>query len=185
MIKRLLLSMLFVTMTAGLAFANGHGGPGGAGGPGGGPGDFGREGGGPLLVGSDGTVYIVRAAASSTAANPVEELVAIRSTGTTAFTVTLPSGAHGVELSGTNLLTVVNTTASGATSPTSQIVAISTATGATAWTLNIDGRVASLEPFSGGTYVVVVKPATTSGGTATRTLEAVSNSGSVLWSVAI
>ena len=165
MIKKLMLSLLFVTMTAGLAFADGHGGPGGAGGPG----EYGREGGGPLLVGSDGTVYIVRAAGSSTAANRVEELVAIRSTGTTAFTVTLPSGAHEVELSGTNLLTVINTTASGAT----------------AWTLNIDGRVTSLEPFSGGTYVVVVKPPTTSGGTANRTLEAVSNSGTVLWSIAI
>ncbi len=113
------------------------------------------------------------------------EVVAIRSTGTTAFTATLPSGSRHVDLSGSNLLAVTDTTASGATSPTSEITAISTATGATAWTLNIDGRVTGIEPFSGGTYVTIVKPAATTGGAATRTLEAVSASGSVLWSVSI
>jgi outer membrane protein assembly factor BamB len=182
MIKRVLTAALALMMTAGLALANERGGPGGAGGPG--PrGEDGPH--GNLTVGSDGTVYFVRAAATSTAATPVSEVVAIRSTGATAFTATLPSGAHGVELSGANLLTVTDTTVTGAATPTEKITAISTSTGATAWTLNIDGRVASLEPFSGGTYVLIFKPAATSGGTATRTLEAVSGSGAVLWSVTL
>jgi hypothetical protein len=184
MIKRALTAALALMMTAGLALANERGGPGGAGGPGGGPrGEEGPH--GNLTVGSDGTVYIVRAAATSTAATQVFEVVAIRSTGTTAFTTTLPSGAHGVELSGANLLAVTDTTVTGAATPTEKITAISTSAGATAWTLNIDGRVASLEPFSSGTYVIIFKPAATSSGTATRTLEAVSSSGAVLWSVTL
>lgn len=185
MIKRAVIAVVAVMMLTSVAMANGeHGGS--AGGPGG-PGEergFGGPGGG-AIVGSDGTIYITREAASSTSGNRVFEVVAIRSTGTTAFTATLPSGASHVELSGTNLLAVTDTTASGATSPTSKITAISTATGATAWTLAIDGRVQGLEPFSGGTYVQIVKPATTTGGSATRTLEAVSNSGSVLWTVTL
>src|SRR5260221_3347113 len=182
MLKRAVVAVVAVMMLSGVAMANGdHGGPGGPG-----PSDFGGLGGpGGAIVGSDGTIYITREAATSTSSNRVFEVVAIRSTGTTAFTATLPSGARHVELSGTNLLTVTDTTASGATSPTSEITAISAATGATAWTLNIDGRVTGIEPFSGGTYVTIVKPAATTGGAATRTLEAVSASGSVLWSVSI
>ena len=182
MIKRAVIAVVAVLMLASVAMANGdHGGPGGPGGPG----DFGLGGPGGAIVGSDGTIYITREAASSTSTSRVFEIVAIRSTGTTAFTATLPSGARNAQLSGTNLLTVTDTTASGATSPTSQITAISTANGSTAWTLAIDGRVNGLEPFSGGTYVFIVKPAATSGGTATRTLEAVSNAGAVLWSVTL
>ncbi len=184
MIKRAVITVVAVLMLASVALANGdHGGPGGPGGPG--PGDFGMGGPGGGIVGSDGTIYITREASTSTSTSHVFEVVAIRSTGTTAFTATLPSGGRDVRLSGTNLLTVADTTASGATSPTSQITAISTASGSTAWTLAIDGRVNGLEPFSGGTYVFIVKPAATSGGTATRTLKAVSNGGAVLWSVTL
>lgn len=181
MIKRAVIAVMAVMLVAGAAMANGeHGGPGG---PGGELGLGGPR--GEAIIGSDGTIYITREAAASTSSSRVFEVVAIRSTGATAFTATLPSGAGHVELSGTNLLAVTDTTASGATSPTSQITAISTSTGATAWTLAIDGRVTSLEPFSGGTYVQIVKPAATTGGSATRTLEAVSNTGSVLWSVTL
>jgi outer membrane protein assembly factor BamB len=181
MMKRVLAATFALMMMAAVAMADGHGGPGGSGGPGGERGDFGAH--ANLTVGSDGTVYITRAAATSTAASPLFEVVAIRSTGATAWTATLPTGSRDVELSGTNLLTVTDTTASGAATPTEKITAISAATGVVVWTLSIDGRVSSLEPFSGGTYVVVVKPSTTSGGTSTRTLEAVSSAGAVLWSV--
>lgn len=183
MMKRAVIAVVAVMMVAGAAMANGdHGGPGGPGGDHGPA--FGGPGGG-AIIGSDGTIYITREAASSTSTSRVFEVVAIRSTGTTAFTATLPSGAGHVDLSGTNLLAVTDTTASGATSPTSLITAISTTTGATGWTLAIDGRVGGLEPFSGGTYVQIHKPAATTGGTATRTLEAVSNAGAVLWTVTL
>ena len=68
---------------------------------------------------------------------------------------------------------------------TSTVTARSTATGAVAWTATVNGRITDLEPFSGGTYAIVVTPATTSGGTATRSVVAFSNSGVKLWTVAL
>jgi len=49
----------------------------------------------------------------------------------------------------------------------------------------VDGLVSDIHPFSGGFYSVVVTPPATTGGSATRTLEAISNSGTVLWKVAL
>jgi hypothetical protein len=159
-------------MVATFAVANEHGG-----GPGGGPGR-GFEGDGHLDVAADGTVIIIRAAASSTTANPVAEVVAIRN-GAIAWTSTLPSTRTDVEISGTQVLEVYDTTATGATTPTTTIRALSLSTGAQAWTLNITGRVTDLTPYSGGTYAVVIIPPTTTGGTATRNLVAISSAGVV------
>lgn len=178
MIKRAVTAVVAVMLLTGVALANGNAEPSA-------DGLFAFGGLGGAIVGSDGSLYLTREASSSTRSNRVFEVVAIRSTGTTAFTTALPSGADHVELSGSNLLAVTDTTASRGASPTSAITAISTASGATAWTLNIDGRVTGILPFNGGTYVTFVKPAATSGGTATRTLEAVSDSGAVLWSMAL
>jgi hypothetical protein len=176
--KKTAIAVLALLMVATFAVADGHGGP-GAGGPGG----RGPEGGGYLEVASDGTVIITRAAASSTAAAPVAEVVAIRN-GAIVWTSTLPSLRTDTEISGSQLLEAYDTTATGATTPTTTIRALSLATGAQAWTLNITGRVSDLTPFSGGTYAVVIIPATTTGGTATRNLVAISSTGVVTSTVA-
>jgi hypothetical protein len=174
--KKTGIAVFALLMIATFAVADGHGGPGG-------PGGRGPEGGGYLEVASDGTVIITRAAASSTAAAPVAEVVAIRN-GAIAWTSTLPSLRTDTEISGTQLLEAYDTTATGATTPATTIRALSLATGVQAWTLNITGRVESLTPFSGGTYAVVIIPATTTGGTATRNLVAISSTGVITSTVA-
>ncbi len=176
--KKALITTAALLMVSSLAFANGggHGGPGG-------PGDFGGPG-ENLLVGSDGTVYLTRTVVDTATRTSTTTVTAVRSTGTTAWTATLSNGERSLVLSGSNLLSVSSTSASDGT-VSSTITALSTASGAVAWTLNIAGRVTGLEPFSGGTYAIVVTPATTTGGSATRQLEAISNDGKVLWTVTV
>lgn len=145
--------------------------------------ETGFDGDGHLSVAADGTVIVTRAEASSTTATPVSEVVAIRN-GAIVWSATLPSPHSGVELSGTQVIVVTDTTATGATTPATTLTALSVSNGAQAWTLNISGRVASLTPYSGGRYAVVIIPATTTGGTATRNLVAISSSGTILSTVA-
>lgn len=178
--KRLLIITLALLLVAAVASADHGGGP-GAPPPGFGQGDgFGP--GGDLLVGSDGTVYLAKTTGSS--GSYTTTVTAVRSTGTTAWTATLPSGAHRFVLSGTNLITASETKNSDGTF-TSTITAISTSSGSTAWTKTFSGRADVAGTFNGGTYVVVVVPATTSGGTATRSLVALGNDGSTLWTISI
>ena len=140
---------------------------------GGGPGPGGEHGpGGGAIVGSDGTIYITNGTA----------ITAVRSTGTVAWTATLSAAGH-VTLSDGNLIAENATRASDGT-VTTTLTAVSTASGATAWTKTINGH-AELFPFSGGTYAIVVVPPTTSGGTATRSLIGISNSGSTLFTLAL
>jgi hypothetical protein len=174
--KRVLIAMLALSLIGGAAFAHDGKGQGG-------PGDHGSEGGGALSVGSDGTVFVTKASSTSTTAAPNFILAAIRSTGTTAWSVTI-SGRPDFTLSGNNLINESYAKAADGT-VTSTLTAYSTVSGSVAWTRTINGRVQELRPFSGGTYAVVVVPATTSGGTATRNLVALGNDGSVLWTVAI
>lgn len=178
--KKTGIAALALLMVATFAVADGHGGPGG---PAGGPGGRGIEGDGHLNVAADGTVIVRRAAASSTTANPVAEVVAIRN-GAIAWSATLPSPRTEVELSGTQVIEVTDTTASGASSPTTGLTTLNVSNGAQAWTLSINGRVENLTPYSGGTYAVVIIPATTTGGTATRNLVAISNTGVITSTVA-
>jgi hypothetical protein len=178
--KKTGIAVLALLMVATFAVANDHGGPSG---PGPAAGGHGIEGDGHLSVAADGTVIITRAAASSTTATPVAEVVAIRN-GAIAWTSTLPSPRADVEISGTQVLEVYDTTATGATTPTTTIKALSLSTGAQAFTLNITGRVEELTPYSGGTYAVVIIPATTTGGTATRNLVAISSTGVITSTVA-
>ena len=49
----------------------------------------------------------------------------------------------------------------------------------------IAGAALELRPFNNGTYAVVVTPAATTGGTATRSLVAIGNDGSILWTLAL
>jgi len=177
--KKTGIAVLALLMVATFAVANEHG---GGPGPAGGPGGHG-EGGGYLDVASDGTVIITRAAANSTATTPVAELVAIRN-GAVAWTATLPSPRTDAEVSGTQVIEVNEPTPAAGATPTTTLTALSISNGAQAWTLNITGRVNSLTPFNGGTYAVVIIPAATSGGTATRNLVAISSSGVITATVA-
>lgn len=177
--KKQWIAVVAMMLCASLALANGgHGGMGEAAG---GPHGEGFGPGGHLTVATDGTVLIERSV--TTNGTTSEELVAIRN-GATAWTAALPDHAR-VELSGAQVIEVIHTTATGATSPATTLTALSVSTGAQAWTLNIDGAVTEVEPFNGGTYAVVVKPAATTGGTATRSLVAISTTGTILWSVTL
>lgn len=178
MMKRVWIAVLALSLATGAAFAQGHGG--GPGEHGAGPGDGGP--GGHLIVGSDGTVYITHTTVDTSTRTSTTTVTAIKSSGATAWTATLPANARGLTLSGANLITAVEVRASDG-SVTTTLTAISAATGAGAWTKTINGAVEDLTPFSGGTYAVVVVPATTSGGTATRSLVAIGNDGSTLWTV--
>jgi hypothetical protein len=179
--KKTITVALALMMAATIAVANDRGGPpAGPGGPG--PGR-GVEGDGHLSVATDGTVVVVRAAASSTTGNPVAEVIAIRG-GAIAWSATLSSPRSDVEISGSQVIEVTDTTASGASSPTTTLTALALSNGAQAWTLNITGRVADLIPYSGGTYAVVIVPAATTGGTPTRNLVAISSTGTVTSTVA-
>lgn len=167
-----------LVMIAAVAGANDHGG--GAGGTEHGQGGPGFE--GHAIVGADGTLYLTSESASN--GTVTVSVKALRSNGSTAWTITLPAGARDLRLSGGNLLTTTSTKASDGT-VSSTLTAISTASGATAWTKTIAGRIGDLVPFSGGTYVFVTVPATTSGGSATHSIVAVDNNGNTLWTVTL
>lgn len=179
--KKFLVLAAILMMFAAVANAQ-HGPMGGA--PAMGPG---HDGGGPegpgggAIVGSDGTIYITRANATSTTA---VDLLAVRSTGTVAWTTTLPTGAGHAELSGTNLIAGSRSKATDGT-VTSTLTAISTTSGASAWTSTFTGDARVVGSFSGGTYVMVVTPAATAGGAPTRSLQALGSDGKVLWSISI
>ncbi|MBV8517347.1 MAG: hypothetical protein JO197_08080 [Acidobacteria bacterium] len=184
--KRTLVLVLAMWMIAAVASANGggHGGPPPSGFDDRGGDHGGGPGGEPLIVGTDGTVYITRGITDSATNTTTTTVSAITPAGATAWTVTLPSGRGPLLLSGSNLLTVRETEASDG-SETSTITAIATSNGATAWTLNLNGDVTGLRPFSGGTYATVVVPPATSTASPTRSLVAISNSGTILWTVTL
>jgi hypothetical protein len=163
--KKGLAAIFAISMIAGIAAANdSHG--------------FGPEGG--FIVGSDGTVYLSTTTVASGAATT--SVKAIRATGTIAWTATV-TGRGDFLLSDGNLLSVSESKTNGTV--TSVITAISTASGATAWTHNLNGRIVELHPFTNGTYAITVVPPPTTGGTATRNLTAIGNDGSTLWTLAL
>lgn len=181
--KRVLIATLALSMIAAVAGAQrgGRGNPAGPprGGQEGGP----RHGGGDAIVASDGTIFISRMSYDEAAKTSSTQITAVRSSGAVAWTATL-TNARGLRLSGSNLLSVTEAAATDGTVSTT-ITAIATASGSQAWTRALSGRVTSLDPFSGGTYALVVTPAATTGGTATRSLVAIGNDGSVLWTVSL
>jgi len=172
--KRVLILTMAMMLAAVGAFAQGHGGEKGPGGPGGAQGF-----GGPAIIGSDGTVYVTKASATSGSI----DVVAIRSTGATAWTATIADRGR-LLLSDGNLLSA-SSVKNADNTITSTITALSIASGTVAWTKDFAGHAEPIGAFSGGTYVSVVVPAATSGGTATRSLVALSNSGVVLWTTAL
>lgn len=178
--KRILIAALVMTLTAGAALANGGGGR-GPGGPGG-PGEEGGVRGGNTIVAADGTLFVTRRVVDTATNTSTTQLLAITTSGATAWTVTLTNNEH-FRLSGSNLLSVTSSTTDSAV--TSTITARSAATGAVAWTATLNGRVTDLEPFNGGTYAIIVTPPATTDGTATRSVVAISNSGATLWTASI
>jgi hypothetical protein len=150
-----------------------------------GPGhDGGPAGGGGVLVAADGTACIVSEVSTGTNTY-AQQIEAITTSGNVAWKVTLDSGHGRLELAGSNLIAVSHTEATSTTAASSTITAYSTATGAKAWSLTLAGNVGDIHPFSGGIYAVQVIPPATTGGTATRNLVAISNSGAVLWKVSV
>jgi hypothetical protein len=152
-----------------------------------------------LTVGTDGVVYTQRV---TTVANqtPSLEIAAIRPTGTVAWTAKLDGGMGRLELSGNLVLVASGNVDMGMNEGTqaaddeSQLIALSAASGSVQWKLDLDGFVTALEPFSGGTYVLIAKHDATNAGTGmhngsngtasmNRTVAAVDNTGKVLWSL--
>lgn len=171
--KKVLTATFAFLMVAAIATAENHGMM-----PlGGGPGPN-----GDVIVTSSGTVIVTDTVIDTGTRTATTTVKAIGSNGTVLWTTTLTKGHGPLVASGSSLLSVNETVASDGMS-TSTITALSLATGATAWAKTFNGRVTDLRPFSGGTYVVVVVPATTSGGAATRALVALDDSGSQLWSI--
>jgi outer membrane protein assembly factor BamB len=130
------------------------------------------------------------------------EVVAIRPSGTVAWTAKLDGGMSWLQLSGNLVLVASGNGDSGlgmnggtqASDDKSQLVALSAASGSVQWKLDVDGFVTALEPFSGGTYVLLAKHDATNAGTAMygasngttpmrRTVAAIDNTGKVLWSL--
>src|SRR5205814_4312807 len=149
-----------------------------------GGGGRGNEGyGDDAIVASNGTIFITSSTIDTGTRTSTTTIKAISSSGAVMWTATL-TNAGRLELSGSNLIATNSTSASDGTVSTT-LTAISTSSGSVAWTRTLNGRVTSLEPFSAGTYAIVVVPATTSGGSATRSLVAIGNDGSVLWTVSL
>jgi len=172
--KRFFIATIAVTMLASIANANQGGGPG-------------RGGEGyddsAAIVASNGTVFVTSSVIDTSTQTSTTTIKAINSSGSMIWTATL-SNSRRLELSGSNLISTNQTTASDGTVSTT-LTAISTSSGSMAWTRTLSGRVTFLEPFSAGTYAIVVVPATTSGGSATRSLVAIGNDGTVLWTVSL
>jgi hypothetical protein len=173
--KRLSVLALALLLTTGAAYARG-----GGHGPGGPDGDDAGIGPGNLVVAADGTILVTRVVTDSATDTRTTQLVAFTAAGAQAWSTTLTDRGHLV-LSGSNLLSVSYDETAG----TSTITARATATGATSWTKTVTGRISDLEPFSGGTLAIVVVPPATQGGTATRSLVAISNTGATLWTVSL
>lgn len=170
--QRTLITFFALTMLAAIASANN--------GPGHGPeGGFG----GDAIVASNGTIFITSSTIDTGTRTSTTTIKAISSSGSLMWTATL-TNAGRLELSDGNLIATNVTTASDGTVSTT-LTAISTSSGSVAWTRTLNGRVTFLEPFSAGTYAVVVVPATTSSGSATRSLVAIGNDGTVLWTLSL
>ncbi|MBI2214901.1 MAG: hypothetical protein HYU52_14740 [Acidobacteria bacterium] len=149
-----------------------------------------------VVVGTDGSAYLLRHLEAD--ATGQFEVVSIRATGVTGWTYKLPAlGMADLVLSGTNVVAIQvaggygqNGTATAAI--TSKLIGLSQASGSALWTRDIEGHVSSATAFSGGLYLTVVKPATDAtgtpapgSGTGVRSLVAVSNDGAILWTITL
>lgn len=153
-----------------------------------------------LVVGTDGVLYTLRTSVASTTQAPAVDVVAIRPAGTQAWSTKVDGRMTRLELSGTLVLVA---TGNGDMemdgsfddeTDASRLVALSAISGAAQWTLALDGHVASLEPFSGGVYALLMRHDGTNSGNGMhsgsngttlmkRSIAAIDNAGKVLWTI--
>ena len=154
-----------------------------------------------LAVGADGTVYTLRTVAGTSTQNLEAEVVALRPTGTIAWATKVGAGSSRLELSGDLVLVAsgggemgMNGSNDTVVDDAGRLTALSAASGSIQWQLDLDGHVATLEPFSGGVYLLIVRhDGTNTGGgmqngpdgtsSMKRSVAAVDNTGQVLWSI--
>lgn len=192
--KRAAISALLVILTASIAAAQMMPGGGmhrGSNPPGGSAGSMtpmaGME--NSLVVGTDGVLYVVRNVLSATS-TPAGEVVAIRPSGTIAWTAKLQSIVHRVEFAGSSVLVATGPAMGGmgrwpaGGALTSSVVALSAASGAVVWQTALDGVVTGIEPFATGTYVLIHVPNVSSATMSVkRSVVAIDNAGKVIWKV--
>lgn len=142
-----------------------------------------------LVVGTDGVLYVVRNGLSPTS-TPAGEVVAIRPSGTVAWTAKLASAVHRVEFAGSSVLVATGPAMGGmgrwpvGGTLTSSVVALSAASGAVVWQTALDGVVTGIEPFANGTYVLIHVPNVSSTTMSVkRSVAAIDSTGKVLWKV--
>ena len=160
-----------------------------------------------LVVGTDGVLYTLRTSVGSTTQAPAVDVVAIRPAGTQAWSTKVEGRMTRLELSGTLVLVATGSGDMGMDGEfdgddgefdedddASRLVALSTASGSVQWSLNLNGHVASLEPFSGGVYALLMRHDGTNSGNGMhngsngttlmkRSIAAIDNAGKVLWTI--
>jgi hypothetical protein len=139
-----------------------------------------------LPVAPDGTIFVVRKAASGSSTS--YDLAAVSPAGTVRWTYPLNSqGMSFAAISGTALvLSSMQTASSGMmASVTSQLIGISIASGSKLWTLDLTGGVPmGITTTSDGFYVIVFNTQTSlTQNSLTRKLMSVGNDGKVRWSL--
>jgi outer membrane protein assembly factor BamB len=153
-----------------------------------------------LVVGTDGVLYTLRASAASTTQVPAADVVAIRPTGTQAWSTKVEGRMTRLELTGTLVLVAPGSGDMGMDgsfnddADQSRLVALSAASGSVQWTVDLEGHVASFEPFSGGVYALLMRHDGTNSGNGMhngsngttlmkRSIAAIDNAGKVLWTI--
>lgn len=129
-------------------------------------GDMGRGMGNALTVGSDGVIFTLRSSTTTTSQDSSVEVVAIRPSGTIAWTAKLDGGVNLLELS-RNLVLVASgnmgsgnmgmNRGNGTPAVPSRLIALSVDSGSVQWQVNLDGVVTAIEPFAGGVYAMIVR----------------------------
>lgn len=142
-----------------------------------------------LVVGTDGVLYVVRNVLSATS-TPAGEVVAIRPSGTVAWTAKLQGVVHRLEFAGSSVLVATGPAMGGMGRwpaggvLTSSVVALSAASGSVVWQTALDGVVTAIEPFANGTYVLIHVPNMSSTTMSVRrTVAAIDSAGKVMWKV--
>lgn len=164
-------------------------------------GDMGGGMGRSLTVGADGVVYTLRAPVTTTTETPSVDVVAIRPTGTTAWTTKIEGRMTRLELSGNLVLVATGAGDMGMNgwnenggNDASRLIALSAASGSIQWQIDLDGFVSAIEPFSGGIYALTVQHDGINAGNGMRngsngpasmkrSVAAIDNAGKVLWSI--
>lgn len=153
-----------------------------------------------FIVGADGVLYTLRPSATPTTQVPAVDVVAMRPTGTQAWSARVDGRMTRLEVTGTLVLVAAGSGDMGMDesfdddADASRLVALSAASGSVQWSLDLNGHVASLKPFSGGVYALLMRHDGTSSGNGMhsgsngtismkRSVAAIDNAGKVLWTI--